>query len=270
MKKVLLTTILLCAVVATVVAQPDIVPRTVVSEGLRGPVRMVVTVWSYESPDSSGAYAINCSTTQTFDTAGRLTMHIEMDANGLDNVLSYEYDAYGHITKVQSHFGEPYTETYVYAPDGRLLYTDMRFVDVFAQYNCRNEVTAYDKQGRVLAVEDSTNRYTYVYAYHTNGTLKSLTSKYRQSEETSYYGPYGLDSVSGSCYYTYDDQGNVVQKVTKSPNITQQSVISYKYDEYIDSYGNWMHRNLSYSDDNQTFEAFENRQIIYYENIKKQ
>lgn len=269
MKKVLLTTILLCAMAITAAAQPEM-PRTVTSEGLRGPVRMVVTTWNYESPDSSGGYAISCSTTQTFDTAGRLTMHIEMDAVGLDNVLSYDYDAQGRITKVQSYFGEPYTETYVYAPDGRLLYTEVSYVDAFAESNCRNEVTDYDKQGRVLAFKNTTYGYICDYAYHTDGSLKSLTSKHGQREETSYYGPYGLDSVSGTKYYTYDERGNVVQTVSKWPNLNQTRKVSYSYDDYFDSYGNWKLRNLTYSDKDETFEAFERRQIIYYENIKKQ
>ena len=268
MKNALLITILLCAVAMATTAQPEVAPRTVETEGMHGPVRMVVTTWNYKLSDSSG-YAIDNSTTMTFDTAGRLTMYVEMGSDGLDGVYSYDYDAQGRIARHRLHFGEPHTETYVYDNAGRLLYTEVRYSDAFHESDHRNVVKAYDQQGRGLAIEDTAWKQTYVYAYNQDGTPKIISTKFNKGETTLYYGQYGLDSVSGVGvhYYQYDNKGNVVKDVSKWPNLNQVYTTTYTYDESdFDMYGNWWFREMTYSDGKQTFER---RQIIYYEDPDK-
>ena len=265
MKNAILTTILLFAVAMTAAAQPEIAPRTVETEGLHGLVRMVVTTWNYMLSDSSG-YAVDNSTTMTFDTAGRLTMYVEMGSDGLDGVYSYDYDTQGRISRYQLHYGEPHTETYVYDDGGRLWYTEVRYSDAFQESNHGNVVTAYDKQGRVLTIEDTMWKQTYVYSYNQDGTLRSITTQYNKGETTMYYGQHGLDSVTGTKYYEYDDNGNVVKMVTKWPNLNEIYTITYTYDKAdFDMYGNWWFRKITCSDGTQ---AFERRQIIYYEEEK--
>ena len=265
MKKALLTTILLCAVTTAASAQYQLWEVTRESDGLNGPVHIVQYAWYCDN--TGDGYGIDNTSTQIYDTAGRLVYKLEMSSDGLDDDIYYTYDSQGRITSLTLTKREPCVITYHHAANGRLESIDKNYIGD-SEYDGSLKVLKYDSQGRSVLVEwDSVNAGTYL--YYPNGRLKQVTVFYRNELlYHQYYNEHGqIDStityaqISKCYYYRYNDKNNLIAREIIN-NGHKQFAEDYTYD-FIDDYGNWTERTIHRH--NSDMKIFERRTIIYYE-----
>lgn len=255
MKKALLTTILLCTVALTAAAQTIVVP-TCRNHGLKGPVHIVQSAYYYETDDG---YVIGGSIVEVFDPAGRLQYKLDMSQDGHDEDVYYTYDAMGRLVSETYPAGEPYTDTYHYASDGRLVSIVRKFVEDFSDYGDTMTVLRYDRQGRPAEVR--TNGQIEYYQYWPNGEIKQ-----KGNSASGFYVYYNVNGQQDStidldykyCMY-YNQNGDLVADDLNTGTVHFRD--EYVYD-YIDEHGNWLTRTIIASDG---VKAFSRRKIIYYE-----
>ena len=269
MKKALLTTILLCAVAMTAASQPVIVPPTVASEGLHGPVKMVMSSTIFNT--NEGDAAISTSQTWLFDSAGRLTDNISMSEDGMHDLATYRYDAHGRLASA-SHWGGDASrdEKYIYANDGRLLRIEVSWHQDESTHAYL--VTGYDAQKRTTVIKDTANReITYRYSYDDAGRLKTSSYTMFGKPIVTYYGPYGIDSTvseGAKTTYQYNERGELFFERYKHFSISTEPQWNYTYDsDWHDKYGNWHSRRITLPDGT---ECTEDRLIIFYDEENKQ
>lgn len=261
--------ILLCAAAMTAMAQPVIVPPTVASEGLCGPVKMVMSSKIFNTTE--GDAAISTSETWLFDAAGRLTDYISMSEDGMHGVMTYRYDAFGRPASASYWGGDASRdEKYIYADDGRLLRIEVSwFQDESTQSYL---VTGTNSQKRTTAIMDTSGGgITYRYSYDDAGRLKTTSYTMFGKPVVTYYGPYGMDSTvseGAKTTYQYNERGELVLERQVHFSISNEPQSTYTYDpDWRDQYGNWHARTITLPDGT---EYFEDRRIIFYEEENNQ
>ena len=245
-----------------------VIPPTVTSEGLHGPVKMVMSSTIFNTTE--GDAAISTSETWLFDTAGRLTDNISMSEDGMHDLATYRYDAHGRIASASYRGGDATRdETYIYTDDGKLLRIEVSwFHDESTQAYL---VTGCDAQKRTTAIKDTANGgITYRYSYDDAGRLKTSSYTMFGKPVVTYYGPYGMDSTvskGAKTTYQYNDRGELVLERLKHFSISNEPQSTYTYDpDWRDQYGNWHSRRITLPDGT---ECFEDRLIIFYDENKK-
>lgn len=255
MKKALLTTMLLFA--AIMAAGQTLVTPTCRNHGLKGKVHIVQYAWLYDTGDG---YAIGNTKTQVYDTAGRLVYELEMSPDGLDDDLYYTYDSLGRLATETTTKHEPFTDTYHYGPDGRLLTIERRHSsEPFTEFDNTMTVQRYDTKGR--PTELKTYGQPRLYSYWPNGEIRHVSEP--DIKYNAYYNEQGLldsiNAISSRHYYHYNESGDLISEDTHTS--TAHFHTEYTYD-FFDSHGNWTDRTM---DSNDGTNSFDRRTIIYYE-----
>lgn len=264
--KTLMTTILLCAATMMAAAQPTIAPPTLASEGLRGPVKMVMSSTLYTT--ESGDAAICTSETWLFDSDGRLTDYLSMSDDGQNYSTTYRYNAQGGLASASYRGGDgTREETYVYAADGGLLRIE---VDYPGESKLAYLVTGTDAQKRPTTMLDTSSEgVSYSFSHDNSGRQKTVTTTMFGKQTVTYHGLYGIDSTispNERIVYQYNEHGDLALRVWKNYNIPAEHRDTYTYDlHWIDRYGNWRWRKITFHDGTEFSEFFEDRQIIYNE-----
>ena len=270
MKKTPLTTILLCAAAMTATAQPVATSPTVASEGLHGPVKMVMSSTIFNTTE--GDAAISTSQTWLFDTAGRLTDYISMSEDGIQHgTATYRYDAHGRLASTSYWGGDAsHDGKYIYTDDGRLL----RIEVVYHQDESKMAyfVTGCDAQKHITAIMDTSNGgITYRYSYDDAGQLKTSSYTMFGKPVVTYYGPYGIDSTVSEgtkSIYQYNERGELILERLNLFSISTEPQWIYTYDpDWRDKYGNWHWRKITTLPDGT--EYVEDRLIIFYDEENK-
>ena len=266
MIKALLTSILLCTMAITVMAQPVVAPPTVKSKGLHGPVKTVMSSQIIEIENAEGGAPTICmSESWLFDSKGHLTDYMSMSEDGINIGMSYRYDAQGRLVSANYWGGDATREEkYIYDKDKRLLRIEVTFDDETKRIY---RVTGSDSQKRTTSIIDTLyGKRKYKYTYDDDGQLKTSTCTFLDSPTTTYFGPYGIDSIVSENEIStnqYNENGDIVLGTWKNFSLNDEHRYSYTYDpDWRDQYGNWRWRQITLIDGTK---FVENRQIIYYE-----
>lgn len=278
MNKALLILIPLCTMVMTTVAQIFDGAPTLKDDNLKGPVHIVQTMATFDAGPENG-YAFSQVVTDVYDTAGRLTCHINSSSDGLDDILTYEYDQWGRLAKVSSLTREVYTDTYHYNAAGQLESIEQRWTEDFEMFNHTLHVVKRDNAGRALLVESSGDREGTFdnFSIERHGDGEIVTETLIMHGDTinvrhTYYNSHGtIDSVvdrRDKTIYKYNANGDIIEcRSSGTPDYPKGRVTIYSYGEESrrDIYGNWTIRDIVYPDGSKDFER---RTIIYYEEIR--
>ena len=140
------------------------------------------------------------TTTQSYDPLGRVLTKTEQSGTSIDTTTTYTYDADGHQLTLTDNAG--HTSTMTYDPLGR--------VTVLTRPDNSQTTTTYDAAGELLTVSNSAG--TTSSSYDPLGRLlaQQITN--------------GAGVVQTTVAYTYDADGNMVQKQTTAANNSTTTV----------------------------------------------
>ncbi|WP_432200672.1 putative toxin [Erythrobacter sp. W53] len=222
-----------------------------------GESEVSITRFEYDGPGRQtrvvyGSGATSTDARTTYDKRGLVLT----ETNGAGNVLRYEYNAFGEVTKAWDAKNILVTQN-TYNKLGQLTrstdalgnhtnYTYTRFGEIATVTDPRGAVTSfvYNKHGQVTSNTDAEG-YVESYQYNTFGERTRVTNKLGGITTSAYdkLGRMVSEVLPGAAYnasgvasstpitktYTYDAHGNVITEV-KAAGLPEAITTTYEYD----------------------------------------